>query len=85
MLSFHWILQKLQHYPVKIGNTDDACRRLRLTYGFVAWQRQQLLKALDHVDEMETEGFVEENVQDHVGWGINHKKQMAEKKEYDIL
>ena len=45
-----------------VGNNDSTCRRFRLTYGFVAWQRQQLLKALDHVDKMETEGFVEENV-----------------------
>ena len=52
---------------LKVGNTDNTCRRFRSTYGFVAWQRQQLLKALDHVDEMETEGFVEENVQNHVG------------------
>ena len=65
---------------LKVGNTDNTCRRFRSTYGFVAWQRQQLLKALDHVDEMETEGFVEENVQNHVGWGINHKEQMAEKR-----
>ena len=58
----YWLIQ-----PLKVGNTDNTCRRFRSTYGFVAWQRQQLLKALDHVDEMETEGFVEENVQNHVG------------------